>query len=203
VAPLLVDFLRAHPTITVRAFFADQIVHLLDDGFDVALRIARLPDSGLTAVRVGHVRRVVVATPAYLRKHGVPRTPADLDRHTTIGYAAGGAPAPAWEFRGSGARADRTLITPHSRFVTNSNEVAIAAALAGHGLARALSYQVAADVAAGRLRIVLSAFETEPIPVQLVHAGGRRPPAKVQAFVTFATAQLRRERVLRQRGRRS
>jgi len=207
IAPLLVDFLRAHPTITVRAFFADQIVHLLDDGFDVALRIARLPDSGLTAVRVGHVRRVVVAAPAYLRKHGVPRTPADLDRHTTIGYAAGGAPTPAWEFwSGGGARSapsDRMLITPRSTFVTNSNEVAIAAALAGHGLARALSYQVADDVAAGRLRIVLAAFETAPIPVQLVHAGGRRPPAKVQAFVAFAAARLRGEKVLRPRGRNS
>jgi DNA-binding transcriptional LysR family regulator len=204
IAPLLVEFLRAHPTITVRAFFADQIVHLLDDGFDVALRIARLPDSGLTAVRVGHVRRIVVAAPAYLRKHGVPRTPADLDRHTTIGYAAGGAPAPAWEFQSAGARtapSNRMLITPRSTFVTNSNEVAIAAALAGHGLARALSYQVAADVTAGRLRIVLAAFETARLPVQLVHAGGRRPPAKVQAFVAFAAARLRRESVLTQRGR--
>jgi len=201
VAPLLVDFLRDHPRITVRAFFADQIVHLLDDGFDVAVRIARLPDSGLTAVLVGHVRRVVVAAPAYLRAYGVPRTPADLERHATIGYAAGGAPTPAWEFQTAKSRRDRLLMTPRSRFVTNSNEVAIAAALAGHGLARALSYQVADDVAAGRLRIVLAAFETAPITVQLIHAGGRRPPAKVQAFVEFASARLRRESVLHQRAR--
>jgi DNA-binding transcriptional LysR family regulator len=89
------------------------------------------------------------------------------------------------------------VITPRSRFVTNSNEVAIAAALAGHGLARALSYQVAADVAAGRLRVVLAPFEPPPVPVHLVHAGGRRPPAKVQAFVELATERLRREKVLR------
>lgn len=198
-APLLVEFLRRQPSITVRAFFADHIVHLLDDGFDVALRIARLPDSGLRAVRVGHVRRVVVASPAYLAAHGVPRTPTDLEHHATIGYAAGGAPAPAWEFRAPAQKRgrDRIVVTPRSSFVTNNNETALAAALADHGLARALSYQVAADVAASRLRVVLRAFETEPIPVQLVHAGGRRPAAKVAAFVAFAAERLRREPVLR------
>jgi DNA-binding transcriptional LysR family regulator len=196
IAPLLVEFLRRHPAITVRAFFADHIVHLLDDGFDVALRIARLPDSGLTAVRVGHVRRVVVGAPAYLAAHGVPRTPDDLEQHATIGYAVGGTPSPAWEFR-CGDSKRRRLLTPRSSFLTNSNETAIAAALAGHGLARALSYQVADDVAAGRLRVVLTAFETEPIPVQLVHAGGRRPSAKIAAFVEFAAERLRREPVLR------
>jgi DNA-binding transcriptional LysR family regulator len=199
VAPLLVDFLARHPAITARAFFADHIVHLLDEGFDVAVRIAHLPDSGLTAVRVGHVRRIVVAAPAYLEAHGTPRTPADLERHATIGYAAGGAPSPTWEFRRGGrARGgERVLIKPRTRFVTNSNESALAAALAGHGLARALSYQVAADVAAGRLRVVLAAFAPPPIPVQVVHGGGRQPPAKVRAFVEFAVARLRREAVLR------
>ena len=194
VAPLLVAFLARHPSITVRAFFADHIVHLLDDGYDVALRIARLPDSGLTAIRVGHVRRVVVATPEYLRAQGVPRTPADLERHATIGYAAGAAPLPAWEFRSGGKK---LTVTPRSRFVTNSNETALAAALAAHGLARALSYQVADEVAAGRLRVVLARHELPPIPVQLVHAGGRTPPAKVRAFVELAAAELRRIPVLR------
>jgi DNA-binding transcriptional LysR family regulator len=194
VAPMLVAFLARHSSISVRAIFADHIVHLLDDGFDVALRIARLPDSGLTAVRVGHVRRVVVATPAYLRAHGVPRTPADLELHATIGYAAGAAPLPVWELQTNGKK---IAITPRSRFVTNSNETALAAALAGHGLARALSYQVADDVAAGRLRVVLPSYEPPPIPVQLVHAGGRTPPAKVRAFVEFAAGELRRVPVLR------
>ena len=199
VAPLLVEFLARHPSITARAIFADHIVHLLDDGFDVAVRIAHLPDSGLTALRVGHVRRVVVAAPAYVKAYGAPRTPADLEQHTTIGYAAGGTPSPAWEFRaaGRGGRGRRLLVTPRARFLTNSNETALAAARAGHGLARALSYQVAADVAAGRLRIVLTRFEPPPIPVQLVHAGGARPPAKVRAFVEFAADRLRREKVLR------
>jgi DNA-binding transcriptional LysR family regulator len=198
IVPLVVEFLRSHPAITVRAFFADHIVHLLDEGFDVALRIARLPDSGLTAVRVGHVRRVVVAAPAYLAARGVPRSPADLERHATIGYGLGGAPAATWEFQSRGkGRRGRVLVTPRSNLVTNTNDAAIAAALAGHGLARALSYQVAADVAAGRLRVVLAPFEPAPLPVQLVHAGGRRPSAKVGAFVSFAAERLRRAPVLR------
>jgi DNA-binding transcriptional LysR family regulator len=192
VAPLLVDFLARHPTITARAFFADHIVHLLEEGLDVAIRIAHLPDSGLTAVRVGEVRRVVVAAPAYLHAHGVPRAPTDLDRHTTIGYAAGGLASPAWEFHAPGRKTRRLLVTPRASFVTNSNETAIAAAVAGHGLARALSYQVAAEVAAGRLRIVLASFQPPPIPVQIVHGGGRLPSAKVRTFVEFAAPRLRR-----------
>ncbi len=198
ITPLLVDFLTKHPTITARAFFADHIVHLLDEGYDVALRIAHLPDSGLTAVRVGHVRRVVVASPGYLGARGVPRAPRDLEGHTAIGYALSGSATAPWEFHQPGrqGRGTRQLVTPQARFMTNSNETAIAAAMAGHGLARALSYQVASDVVAGRLRIVLASHELPPIPVQLVHAGGRRPPAKVRAFVEFAAAGLRREQVL-------
>ena len=78
VTPVLLGFLAAHPKVSARTFFADHIVHLLDEGFDVAVRIAHLPDSGLTAVRVGHVRRVIVASPDYLAARGVPRAPADL-----------------------------------------------------------------------------------------------------------------------------
>lgn len=197
VAPLLVEFLAAHPAIRARGLYSDHIVHLLDEGIDVALRIARLPDSGLTAIRLGHVRRVVVASPAYLAQHGTPRSPDDLGRHSLIGYAAGATTTP-WEFwpPGRRGRRDRILVEPSTRFTTNSNETAITAALSGHGLARSLSYQVAADVAAGRLRVVLQEYEPAPIPVQIVHAGGRRPPAKVKVFVEFAAERLRREPVL-------
>jgi DNA-binding transcriptional LysR family regulator len=96
--PLLLEVLVKHPLVTARSFFTDQIVHLLDDGFDVALRIAHLPDSGLTALRVGHVRRVVVASPAYLAAQGVPRTPADVTGHAAIGFSQLGAVSSAWTF---------------------------------------------------------------------------------------------------------
>lgn len=197
VAPLLMAFMAAQPRITVRAFFADHIVHLLDEGFDVAVRIAQLPDSGLSAVPVGHLRRVLVASPAYLAEHGVPSDPAALRHHEAIAFTSSGA-APPWTFYPPGrkGKSDGVQVLPRMRLLANTSETAIAAALAGVGLARALSYQVADEVLAGRLRIVLPEFESAPIPVQIVHAEGRRVAAKTRAFIDFAAERLRREPVL-------
>lgn len=198
VAPLLIDFLAQQPQLGARCYFSDQIVHLLDEGYDLAVRIAHLPDSGLTAVTVGHVRRVVVASPAYLATHGVPRCPADLARHTGVGFSQHGSVSAPWVFYppAQKSRAEGETAHPAVRLVTNAGEMSIAAALAGHGLARALSYQVAEDVLAGRLHIVMADHEPAPIPVQLVHADGRRAPAKVRAFVDFAAERLRAHPVL-------
>jgi DNA-binding transcriptional LysR family regulator len=198
VAPIALDFLAQHPQLSLRSYFVDRIVHLLDEGFDVALRIARLPDSGLTAVRVGSVRRVVVASPAYLERRGEPEVPAELVHHDAIGFSqTGGANVP-WSFCTPNAaeNAPRELVQPRMRLIANTGEVGIDAALRGQGLARALSYQVDADLRAGRLRIVLAAFEPPAIPVHLVHAAGRKAPAKVRAFVDFAVERLRAEPVL-------
>jgi DNA-binding transcriptional LysR family regulator len=193
VAPVLLDFLAAHPQVSARTWFADHIVHLLDEGFDVAVRIARLPDSGLRAVPLGQVRRVVVASPGYLAAHGVPRTPGELAGHAAIGVSQHGAVHVPWTFRatGSRSRSDGDSVQPRMQLVANTGEVAIAAALAGHGLARALSYQVADDVLAGRLRVVLADHEPPPVPVQLVHLEGRRATAKLRAFIDFSAARLR------------
>jgi DNA-binding transcriptional LysR family regulator len=198
VAPLLVDFLAQYPQVSARSFFTDQIVHLLDEGLDVAVRIGHLPDSGLTAVRAGHVRRVVVASPAYLAEHGVPRTPADLPRHRAIGFSQHSAVSAPWVFYPPGrkGRSDGETAEPQIRHVTNAGEVAIGAARAGLGLSRALSYQVADDVLAGRLKVVLAEHEPAPIPVQLVYVEGRRAAAKVRAFVDFAVERLRAQPVL-------
>jgi DNA-binding transcriptional LysR family regulator len=201
VAPIALAFLAKHPQVSVRTFFVDRIVHLLDEGFDVALRIARLPDSGLTAVQVGHVRRVVIASPAYLKRHGTPKVPADLQHHDAIGFSTtGGAGAP-WSFgvadsSGSSSGAHRELAQPRLRLVSNAGEVGIEAALRGQGIARALSYQVDEHIRAGTLRLLLADFEPEPIPVHLVYVAGRKAPAKVRAFVDFAVDRLRAEQVL-------
>lgn len=202
VAPVLLDFLAAHPGVSARCFFVDRIVNLHDEGFDVAVRIAHLPDSGLTAVRVGTVRRVVVASADYLAARGEPQTPAELIRHDAIGFSQSGEPIEPWSFYPPGRKqvGDRELTLPRMQLVCNASEVAIAAALRGRGLTRALSYQVDADVQAGRLRTVLDAFAPAPIPVHLVFAAGRKAPAKLRAFVDFAVERLRREPVLRQDG---
>ena len=198
VAPLLLGFLAQHPQVTARSHFSDQIVHLLDEGFDLALRIAHLPDSGLTAVRVGHVRRVVIASPQYLAEHGVPRRPADLAQHQAMGFSQHGATEARWVFYPPGGKAsgDGEVGHPQVRLVSNGGETSITAALAGHGLARALSYQVVDDVLAGRLQLVMVDHEPPPIPVQLVSADGRKAAAKVRAFVDFAAERLRAEPVL-------
>lgn len=193
IAPLMLDFLKAHPRVQAKAFFVDRVVHLIDEGMDVALRIAHLPDSSLSAVKVGSVRRVVVASPDYLAQHGEPMSPDELGQHDAIGISTSGGPFTPWQFASPDdpKRELRPAPSPRVQCTVNSSEVGILAARAGHGLARAISYQVAEHVASGHLRIVLAAYEPAPVPVHLVHPEGRRAAAKVRAFVDFATARLR------------
>lgn len=192
IAPIALDFLALYPQVTIRGVFVDRIVHLMDEGFDIAVRIAQLPDSGLTAVRVGSMRRVVVGSPAYLAERGVPRSPTELSEHDAIGFSQTDGLATPWTFGGV-----RETAQPRIRLNTNATEVAIDAAVRGHGLARALRYQVEADLQAGRLALVLVEFEPEPLPVHLVHVAGRMAPAKLRAFIDFAAERLRADPVLR------
>lgn len=195
VAPLLLDFLAQHPRVTVQLLLFDRIVDLMEEGVDLAVRIAHLPDSSLTAIRVGQVRRVVCAAPDFLAREGRPRRPADLAALPAVAFA-GGEAAPDWSFGGAGegGRGDggrRESVRPRAQLLVNSNEVAIAAALAGRGVIRALSYQVAAEVAAGRLEILLVEYEPPPLPVHLVHVAGRRASARLRGFLDFAVERLR------------
>jgi DNA-binding transcriptional LysR family regulator len=186
VAPLVLDFLARHPRVTARTLFLDRVADLIDEGLDVAVRIAHLPDSSLRAVRVGSVRRVVCASPDYLAARGTPRSPADLTQLDAIAFSLGASPED-WSF------ASGETVSPPARLTVNSNDVAIAAAVAGRGVTRVLSYQVAPELRAGRLEIVLADFEPPPIPISVVYAEGRRAAAKVRAFVDFAVERLRAE----------
>lgn len=195
IAPLLFEFLDRHPQVQARALFTNRLVHLVDEGFDVALRIAVLPDSGMTAVPVGRMRAVVVASPDYLASHGVPRRPADLAQHRAIGLTIEGQDRSGWSF-GRG----RSAAVPQERLIVDANDVKIAAAVAGHGLARALAYQVSDEVRDGRLRVLLQSHEPPPVPVHLVYPAGRAAAAKVREFVAFAAERLRGMPVLQGRG---
>jgi DNA-binding transcriptional LysR family regulator len=192
VSPIIFDFLARHPRVSVRALFLDRVADLMDEGIDVAIRIGMLPDSSLSATRVGSVRRVVCASPAYLKAHGTPQTPADLARHAAIAFA-GLAPGREWSF---GAGKTGVTAVPPVRLEVNSADVAIAAAVAGGGLTRVLSYQVADELRARRLRLVLTEYEPPALPIHIVHAEGRRAPAKLRAFVDFAEARLRARKAL-------
>jgi len=187
VAPVLLDFLGRHPDVTGRALFVDRVVDLVDEGIDVAVRIARLADSALSAVRVGAVRRVVCASPEYLRRSAALRSPRDLAKHDGIGFVPSMG-EPDWAFR---VKSSRVSAPPRTRLLVNGAEAAVEAAVAGFGVVRALSYQVAAHVRDGSLVIVLSAFEPPELPVHVVHAQGHRATTRVRAFVDFAVPRLR------------
>lgn len=195
IAPLLFEFLDRHPQVQARAFFSNRVVHLIDEGFDVALRIAALPDSGLTAVPVGALRVVLVASPGYLKRHGTPRAPADLARHRAVGFAIEGQGRVGWDFPRH--KAAKPLA---ERLVVNTNATKVAAAVAGQGITRALAYQVTDEVRDGRLRLLLTAYEPPPVPVHLVYPAGRTATAKVRLFVQFAAERLRSLAVLQGSG---
>lgn len=192
VAPILLDFLNRYPQVSARTLFVDRVVNLMEEGVDIAIRIAHLPDSGLTALRVGSVRRVVCAAPQYLREHGVPETPSDLARHRIIGFE-GVSSGSEWPFP-DGHSQKQVAVSPH--LVTNTAELAIDAALAGHGITRVLSYMIAQYIAAGRLQIILEDFEPAPVPIHIVHHEGRQTSARVRAFVDFAADRLRKNTAL-------
>lgn len=185
--PIVRDFLEAYPDVTVSAMFLDRVVHILDEGFDVALRIGRLEDTSLYATRVGHARRVVVASPGYLAAHGTPEAPGDLADHRII-QPGGLFRREEWAFKAGGKPVIATL---EPRLSVNTMTAAIDAAIAGWGLTRTLSYQVADAVADGRLVEVLAQWEAEEMPISLLYPEGRQAAAKIRVFVEFAAERLR------------
>ena len=191
VAPVVLEFVARHAHVSARTLLADHVVDLVEHGVDVAVRIARLPDSSLTARKVGSVRRLLCAAPAYLAARGTPRTPADLAAHETIVFASSGAAQTEWDF-GAG----RASVPVKSRFAVNSADAAIAAAVSGAGITRVLSYQIGPQVDAGHLQVVLERYAPPAIPVNIVFAAGKRSPAKVRAFVELAAERLKSARWL-------
>lgn len=186
VVPVVADFLAHYPEIDINLVLTDRVVHLMDEHADVAIRIGELPDSTFVAKKVGTVRRVICASPAYLDTHGVPAEPGDLTEHRCITFEAL-ASMRAWVF---GARKSELSVPVRPRLAVNTADAAIAAAILGVGLIRVLSYQVADAIRANELRVVLEAFESDPLPVNLVHAGQSPIPLKLRAFLSFATPRL-------------
>jgi DNA-binding transcriptional LysR family regulator len=192
VTPILVRYLQQFPEVDAQCLFLDRVVNVVEEGIDVAVRIGELPDSSLQAARVGRVRRVLVAAPAYLKAQGVPQRPEDLARHT-IAAASGVTPVSEWRFNDGGKPLLQRL---QPRLRTTTNDSAIAAAVAGLGITRLLSYQVAAHVRSGALQVLLEDFEAAPLPVHVVHHEGRRATQKVRAFIDLAVDTLRADPAL-------
>jgi len=187
VLPVVAAFLKAHPHIDIRIVLADRMVNLLEEHIDLAVRIGELPDSSLVATRVGAIRRVVCGSPAYFAAQGTPKSPGELAAHDCVTFEGLMSPH-TWTFRMG--KADMP-VTIRSRLIVNTAEAAIDAAIAGVGITRVLSYQVANAMRAGALALALEEFEPVPWPVSLVYAGQRLLPLKLRAFLDFAAPRLK------------
>jgi DNA-binding transcriptional LysR family regulator len=186
VAPIVNSYLDLYPEMQVEMVLSDRNLDMIEEGLDVALRIGALADTTLVARRVGSVRRMLVASPDYLARRGKPKTPADLPQHDVI-FTSGRLNALEWRFRHEG-KERAVQLTP--RLIVNEIDAALLAAKAGRGLTRALSYQVADDLANGTLVRLLSAYEPAALPVQLVVSGTRHMAPKLRAFLDHAVEKL-------------
>lgn len=186
VTPLVTEFLDLYPQVQIELVLADRNLDLIEEDLQVAVRIGPLPSSGFRARKVGEVRRILVASPAYLATAPLLRSPSDIAAHETI-VSVATTPTMNWQFGGAGRRS-RVALTP--RLIVNEVESVLIAARAGRGLARPLSYQAADDIAAGTLVRLLPEFEPPALPVQLVTPGGRHPLPRVRAFIDHAVARL-------------
>lgn len=186
-APVVVGFLREHPRVTASVLLLDRVANLVEEGIDVAVRIGDLPDSSLIARKVGAVRRVLVASPAYLAERGNPAAPSDLKSHSVIGFTG---LMPNRELRfGEGSGATTVAVRP--ALEVNDALTAIDSAAMGHGITIALSYMVRDAIAAGKLLPVLDDCSPVPRPVHLVHSHARLVAPKIRAFIDYAAPRLR------------
>jgi DNA-binding transcriptional LysR family regulator len=186
--PIVGDFLARFPDVSVAMTLLDRPVDLVEEGLDVAVRIGALAESSAVASRVGAVRRIVVAAPAYLARHRAPQVPSDLDAHAVIAFS-GISSSERWIFR-SDTGDESIAISP--RLIVTTAEAAVDAARAGHGVTRVLSYQAADDIVRGSLLRLLRDGEGDELPIHLLYPGGRHPPPKLRAFLDFAMPRLRR-----------
>jgi DNA-binding transcriptional LysR family regulator len=177
VMPVVREYLEQQPLVQAEVMLLDRVVNLLEEGLDVAVRLGPLADSSLRAVPVGQVRRLYCAAPEYLKRHGTPRDLADLKKHRLIANQASMGKAPV-------------------RFQVNTNQAALEAALAGWGVVRLLSYQVAEWLSQGRLLVILEEETPPPWPIHVLHQEGRRVSMKVQMFVDLLASRLRADPAL-------
>lgn len=187
--PVIDAFLAAYRDVSVNLLMFDRHANLVEEGIDIALRVADMPDSSLVAVKVGdNVKRVVVASPGYLAEHAEIREPADLARHSivSIGHES-------WVFPPAPGSAVARSVHFKPVLTVNSVRAALASAVRGIGVTRLFTYHVAERVRDGSLKIVLRDAEPAPLPVQLLLPQGRLSVPKVRAFVDFAAPRLRRE----------
>ncbi len=182
IAPVLPEFNRLHPDVSFDLGLADRFVDLIEEGWDLAIRIGRLKDSSLVARRLAPCRTVVCAAPSYLKEHGTPRTLEDLARHNCLGYTLpSAAGANRWTFGTEG----EIVVPVQGNLRANNGDALLAAAVAGQGLIYQPTFIVRDSLREGALVPVLGAYATQEFGIHAVFPSGRQAPAKVRAFVDF------------------
>lgn len=184
--PAISRFLGANPEVSVDMALDDRVVDLVEEGFDVAVRIGELPDSTLVARRLAPARHVVCASPHYLEHRGTPRTPQDLAHHDCLTYAYFRHGA-EWPFQGpSGPETVRV----GSGLRGNNGDAMREAAVSGLGIALLPTFIAADDLRAERLRALLPQYRSPELTIYAVYPERRHPPAKVRAFVDSLVSEL-------------
>ena len=196
VMPSIIKYLQRYTDTQVEALFIDRKVNLLEEGVDVAVRIGELADSGEHAQKVGSVRTVICASPAYLKQHALVMTPNDLLEHNLI--SSGGAnQASDWRFAASGKDKDKDkTLAIQARLIVTSNDAILDAVKQGFGVARLLSYQVVEALANNELVLLLEEYEIAPLPIHVIHREGINASAKVRTFVDLIAENLRADKYL-------
>lgn len=189
VLPVIVEFLEAYPDINIRLQLTDRQVSFVEDHVDLAVRIGELADSSsLIAVRVGQVRVTLCASPTYLKRRGVPKTPADLEKHDCVVHE-GPPTAHHWQFSGNGPT---QTVAVRSRLFVTLAEATMEAALNGAGVARVLSHLIEDPLRKGELVPILESYEPAPFPANVIYPSQRQTPLKLRVFLDFAIPRLRK-----------
>ena len=187
VAPLVPDFLSEHPDVSVSLNLSDRIVDIVNEGYDCAIRVGDLPDSSLVSVRLADNRRLCVAAPAYLQRAGIPRHPSELARHECLTLSSEASQTRGWAFRVGG---ELTHLRPRGRLDCSDGQVLHGWCLAGLGIAWRSTWEVAADVSAGRLQVVLEDFAAPPNGIYAVFAHAKHLPLRVRVWIDFVKSRF-------------
>lgn len=185
--PIACEFLAAYPDINLRLLLDDRMLRPLEDRIDVSIRIGVLAASSMIATRIGSVRIVACASPAYLASQGRPEEPTDLCNHDCITIDDFAAPG-SWQFAKDG---NEFSVPIRSKLTVNTSEAAVEAAVMGAGIARVMSYKMQDALRSGALQIVLTDFEREALPVNIVYPERKPMPLKLRAFLNWMTPRLK------------
>jgi len=188
IVPRMPDFMKAHPLLRVEFVVADELQNLIAEGADVAIRLGKLTDSSFGARKLATMQRRVVASPAYLKARGTPKTPADLSSHDCI-FGPGPGARQSWSFT---RNSTVTSVDVHGRLQTNSAPTLFACLMAGLGIALASDAMCKEQLKTGELVEVLRGYKLEPVDVHALFPAGPRPSAKVRAFVDYLADALSR-----------